>query len=350
MTHTIEIAPIAEALTFASTRDGRIIAVTAYHDGQISGVDLSHLKSRPEDDPIDLLVSLGHVALRSGIQNGTKAVQCLAAQLAQPIRLTNAHIAVGTNYKEHAEESAVTGSPFLFPKRVAPTGPWADIPAGNGLVDFEVELCLVPITPLDLDAPVSGGLILGNDVTDRAVLMRGVDLKDPRSGKGFTDGKSAPGYLPVGDLFVVPVDLNAFVSGLVLQLSVNGVERQRASVTEWIWDLEEIVRQARLKRTTVWAWREGEARLPFTDDGSISERTLIMAGTPAGTLFQGVPGKDRVRGLFRWIFSGFRGAPIPHVIDAYIARNISERTFLQPGDLVTIAVDRLGQLTNRVVK
>ena len=349
MIPAIKIAPLDEALTFARTQDGAIIAVTAYEEGQVSGVDLSHLKTRPEDDPIDLMVSLGRAALVSEVTCGTEAVQRQVAQLVQPVNLTNAHIAVGTNYKEHAEESAVTGSPFLFPKLVTPTGPWANIPAGKGLVDFEVELCLVPITPLGLDAPVHGGLILGIDVTDRNVLMRGVDLKDPQSGKGFTDGKSAPGYLPVGDLFVAPVDLNTFARGLTLQLSVNGEERQRAPATEWIWDLDEIVRQARLKRNTVWAWREGEARLAFTEDGAIPARTLIMAGTPAGTVFQGVPGKDRLQGLIRWILSGLRSGPVPHVIDAYVARNIAEKTFLQPGDEVTITVDRLGRLANRIV-
>ena len=349
MTHAIKIAPIAEALTFARTEDSRIIAVTAYQDETIFGVDLSHLKSRPEDDPIDLMVSLGHAALTSTVKNGAEAVQCLAAQLVQPVNLTSAHIAVGTNYKEHAEESAVTGSPFLFPKLVSPTGPGADIPAGNGLVDFEVELCLVPMTDLGLDAPVSGGLILGNDVTDRAVLMRGVDLKDPQTGKGFTDGKSAPGYLPVGDLFVAPIDLNAFVKSLTLQLSVNGVERQRAPATEWIWDLDEIVRQARLKRGVVWSWREGDATLAFSENGAVPARTLIMAGTPAGTVFQGVPSKDRIKGVMRWISSGFRGAPVRHVIDAYVARSTAERSFLQPGDQVTITVDHLGRLSNRIV-
>ena len=348
MKNSINIAPIDEALTFARTDDRRIIAVTAYEGGQISGVDLSHLKTHPDDDAIDLIVSLGRAALISAVRSGLEPFRCPAEQLVQPVKLTNAHIAVGTNYKEHAEESAVTGSPFLFPKLVAPTGPWADIPAGKGLLDFEVELCLVPMTPLGLDVPVHGGLILGNDVTDRAVLMRGVDLKDPQSGKGFTDGKSAPGYLPVGDLFVAPVDLNTFVKGLTLQLSVNGVERQRAPATEWIWDLDEIVRQAPLKRNVVWSWRAGEARLAFADDGAIPARTLIMAGTPAGTVFQGVPGKDRLQGLIRWILSGFRGAPVPHVIDAYIARNIAEKTFLQPGDRVTITVDRLGRLANRI--
>ena len=347
MSDTLEIASLEDALTFARTRDGRVLAVTAYREGRVSAMDLSGLAA-PGEDPVDLVNRLGLEALTAAMRNGSPDVELAATELDLPVRLTDNHIAVGTNYREHAEESAVTGTPFLFPKRVQPTGPQADIPAGEGLLDFEVELCLVPLTPLGPEANAQGGLILGNDVTDRAVLMRGVDLKDPQSGRGFTDGKSAPGYLPVGDLFVVPRDLSAFVAGLTLQLSVNGVERQRAPVTDWIWDLDEILARARARRDACWTWREGTARLAFTEDGAIPARTLVMAGTPAGTVFQGVPGGDRWAGLVRWILSGFRGGMVGHVIAAYVARSRVARTYLQPGDRVSIRVDRLGALTNRV--
>lgn len=348
MAPTIAIASLEDALTFARTREGRIIAVSAYENGQISGVDLTHLTLRQGDDPIDLIAARGLPALISAVKSAAAVVQCPEDHLVAPVNLTRAHIAVGTNYKAHAEESNVTGSPFLFPKLVAPTGPRDDIPAGSGLLDFEVELCLVPIEPLGLNEPPRGGLILGNDVTDRAVLLREVDVTDPQSGMGFTDGKSAPGYLPVGNLFVAPLELPTFVHSLTLQLSVNGVERQRARATEWIWDLDEILRQARLKRSAVWSWREGEAKLAFTESGAIPARTLIMAGTPAGTVFQGVPQRDRIQGVIKWILSGLKGSPKRHVIDAYIASSRAEKTFLQPGDVVTITVDRLGRLENKI--
>ena len=350
MTSTVAIAPLDEALTFARTGDGRVIAVMTYTDGVVRGVDLSDLQTAPGDDPIDLINRLGRVALEAAIRSRPAQVEVHATALVMPVNLTDSHIAVGTNYREHAEESAVTGSPFLFPKRVQPTHSRADIAAGDGLLDYEVELCLVPLTPLAPDAAVSGGLILGNDVTDRATLMRGVDIKNPQSGRGFTDGKSAPGYLPVGDLFVVPRDLARFVAGLTLQLSVNGVERQRDRADAWIWDLDEIVRQARSRRDVTWAWREGDARLAFTPDGAIAARTLIMAGTPAGTIFQGVPRSDRLAGALRWLRSGLRGALVHHVIEAYVSRQSAAGAYLQPGDLVTICVDRMGVLSNRIVR
>ena len=348
MSQSLLIAPVAEALTFARTDAGRIIGVTAYENGRIAGVDLTALVLTPGEDAIDLVNRLGRDALGAAILSGENAVDLPASALSIPVNLTGAHIAVGTNYREHAEESAVTGSPFLFPKLVQPTSSRADIPAGEGLLDFEVELCLVPLKPLGLGDEPSGGLILGNDVTDRAVLMRGVDLKDPQSGRGFTDGKSAPGYLPVGDLFVIPVDLDAFVTGLTLQLSVNGVERQRAPVTEWIWDLREILSRSRARRDVVWSWRGGTARLAFAADGAIPARTLIMAGTPAGTIFRGVPGSDRRSGILKWVLSGFSQTVVHHVIAAYVARSRVQKTYLQPGDLVSISVNGLGTLCNRV--
>ncbi len=276
-------------------------------------------------------------------------ITVMASDLDRPIDLTSEHIAVGTNYPEHAKESAVQIRPFLFPKYVTPTSPRADIPLTDGLIDYEVELCLVVLELLGPDRPASGGLILGNDVTDRAALMRHVDIKDPQSGTGFTTGKSALGFLPVGDLFVVPRDLKAFVAGLHLQLFVNSKVRQSGPVTDWIWDLDTIVAKARAKRDTVWAWREGTARLAFSEAGEIPPRTLIMAGTPAGTIFQGVPGADRLRGILRWLARLGTRPLIGQVIEAYIARNLAQKTYLQKGDRVTIVVDKMGVLSNTIV-
>jgi 2-keto-4-pentenoate hydratase/2-oxohepta-3-ene-1,7-dioic acid hydratase in catechol pathway len=350
MTQTIAIAPLEEALTFARTGLGdgsRILAVRSYEKGTVSGVDLTDLKLTPDEDPIDLVNRLGFDSLIERVASGAM-VSVQSGDLGLPVDLTDQNIGVGTNYPEHAKESAVVGSPFLFPKIVQPTPAWSDIPYGPGLLDYEVEVCLVPLQPLVVGAAVSGGLILGNDVTDRAALMRLVDLKDPKSGKGFTSGKGGPGFMPLGDLFVVPRDLTAFVKTLTLQLSVNGVERQTGPVTDWIWDLEEIVRQCRLKAGVRWAYWGGEASLAVDADGTIPARTVIMAGTPAGTVFQGVPGKDRLAGLVAWVLAGLKPSPLHHVIERYIASARTAKIYLQPGDQVTICMDRMGTLSNRV--
>ena len=352
MTRTVDIAPLEEALTFAQTKaqDGeRLIAVRAYQEGQIRGVDLSSLRASASEDAIDLIHRLGQDAIRAFVQAAKDEVEVSSDHLGLPIRLGDQNIGVGTNYAEHAAESTVVGSPFLFPKIVQPTAWDAPIPAGDALLDFEVELCLVPLEALMPGSPVFGGLILGNDVTDRAVLLRNVDIADPQSGKGFTSGKSGPHYLPVGDLFVVPRNLPSFLSRLTLQLSVNGQVRQHAAATDWIWDLEEIVRQCRLKRDVRWTYWGGEARLAFGEAADVPARTVIMAGTPAGTVFHGVPTKDRLMGALAWLLSGCKGPLIAKVIERYIQSARAAKTYLQPGDRVDIRVDRLGCLSNHIV-
>lgn len=352
MTRSVDIAPLDEALTFARTNaehGERLIAVRSYQEGQIIGVDLSALLTSASEDAIDLIHRLGQDAVRTFVQAAKEEVEVSSDQLGLPVRLGNQNIGVGTNYAEHAAESTVVGSPFLFPKIVQPTTWNAPIPAGDALLDYEVELCLVPLEALIPGSPVTGGLILGNDVTDRAVLMRNVDVADPQSGKGFTSGKSGANYMPMGDLFVVPRNLPSFLSRLTLHLSVNGQVRQHAAATDWIWDLDEIVRQCRLKRDVRWAYWGGEARLAVAEDGTIPARTVIMAGTPAGTVFHGVPTKDRVLGALAWLLSGRKKPLIAHVIERHIKSARAAKSYLQPGDRVDIRVDRLGCLSNHVV-
>jgi 2-keto-4-pentenoate hydratase/2-oxohepta-3-ene-1,7-dioic acid hydratase in catechol pathway len=156
MTRSVDIAPLDEALTFAQTKaqDGeRLIAVRAYQEGQIRGVDLSSLRASASEDAIDLIHRLGQDAIRAFVQVAKDEVEVSSDDLGLPIRLGDQNIGVGTNYAEHAAESTVVGSPFLFPKIVQPTAWDAPIPAGDALLDFEVELCLVPLEALMPGSP-----------------------------------------------------------------------------------------------------------------------------------------------------------------------------------------------------
>lgn len=348
MTETIAIAPTDEALTFARAGE-KIIAVTAYENDRVRGVDLTALAG-PGEDAADLVNRLGYDKLKGKIERAAQSVEVPVGDLDIPIRLTGAHIAAATNYREHAKEATVEGGPFLFPKLVTPTGARAAIPASRGMLDYEVELCLVTLKPIADDQDAAGGLMLCNDVTDRATLLRNIDPVNPESGKGFTSGKSAPGFLPVGDLFVVPRDMRAFAKSLELQLSVNGVERQRAIVSMWIWDFDEILRQARLRRATTWSYWGGTARLPFTADGAVPARTLVLAGTPAGTVFKGLHWSDYVLGILDWLYGGWDKTIAHHVVERHIAAAREAGAYLQPGDEVTIRVNRLGALSNKVAK
>ena len=347
---TIAIAPTDKALTFARAGKGastQTIVVTRYQDGLVTGIDLAPLLLSGED-AIAVYNRLGYDAIVAFVASAKASVSLEAATLAIPIDLRAVHAAVATNYPEHADEAKVEGGPFMFAKVAQPTSSRAAVPASKGLLDYEVELCLVTLSALPSNAGAKGGLILCNDVTDRAALLRGADINDIASGKGFTDGKSGAGFLPVGELFVVPRDLNAFVEPLELHLSVNGEERQRTRVTNWIWDLDRLLVETAKRSGVSWIWRNGNAQLPVNKDGVLPDRTLVLAGTPAGTVFQGPGTATIVRGAFDWVAKFGQGSPISAIIERTITDDRASGGYLQPGDVVAIRVDQMGTIENRI--
>ncbi len=349
---TVAIAPLDDALTFARTAtDGRprLLAVTAYTGGTIEAVDLSVALGHDVHDPIALLGERGWDGVRDLVRGGTRTT-VPAAALVMPVDLTAHHVAAATNFPEHAGDAGVDDGPFLFPKLVEPTGPYAPVSAGQGLLDYEVEIGWVTLAPLRAGEGVPDlmGFVLCNDFTDRDTLLHVVDPWDPASGTGFTTGKSFPGYLPVGNLFVVPRDHRRFTAGVTLQLSVNDELRQRSPATAMVWDLDEIVRRT-------WAWKDRRwdhrgrpvSLLPPGD--VLPPGTLILSGTPHGTLFDGLRARHYVGGVAGWLFGGW-GRPVPgHVVDAYVADARRAGVYLRPGDRVDIRVDGLGVLRNPIV-
>ena len=340
----VAIAPTDEALTFARV-GRRVLAVTRYEDGRIDGVDLA------AEDPIPLVLAEGYDALRRRIDTAPagERVSVAARELGPPVDLRDHHVATGLNFPAHAGESGAGAEPFLFPKLTAPTGPRAPVAVAGRLLDYEVEVAWVPLAPLaERDRPAGMGLVLCNDYTDRDTLLRAVDPWNPGSGKGFTTGKSFPGSLPIGDLFVIPRDARAFAAGLELRLWVNDRLRQRAPLDSITWKLDDLVAQTWARRDLRWDDRGNEVRLPIVD-GRIPDRTLIMSGTPDGTIFRAVGSGQKMRGLGAWLLGGF-GRPLPdHVIDAYIRDARDAGIYLQPGDRVAIHVERLGVIENEVI-
>ena len=343
------IAGPETALTFVRVGAG-VVLVTEYGDETVKGVSLTCALGRPVADPISVFLAEGYRKLAGMALNPTP--ECLLASklvdLTIPVDLGRHHIAAGTNFPEHAGESEVEGGPFLFAKLVEPTAFDAPVPIGQGLLDYEVELAWVVLEPLRKgESPKWLGLILCNDYTDRDTLLHSVDIADVQSGKGFTTGKSFSGYLPVGDLFVIPADYREFAAAVELRLEVNGEIRQRSMVSAAVWDIDEMVEQ-------VWRWQDrrwdfrGEQVSLLREPDVIDARTLLMGGTPSGTAFQGIPFGTRVSGVGSWVLGGWSKSIVDNVIDAYVSQARREKRFLQPGDRVVIRVDRLGVIDNRI--
>jgi 2,4-diketo-3-deoxy-L-fuconate hydrolase len=350
----VAVADLDQALSFARVRrDGalRVIAVTEYSGGRVRGVDLTTASGAPVSDPLPLHAALGYDGVRDLVRAAPPAarVDIAARELTLPLDLGAQHVAAATNFPEHADDAGVEDGPFLFAKLVQPTAPTAPVAAGSALLDYEVELAWVTLAPLAHgDNPPALGLILCNDFTDRDALLRHLDPWNVASGDGFTTGKSAPGYLPVGNLFVIPRDHRRFVTSLQLSLAVNGALRQQAPASAMIWDFDALLAQTWAARERRWAHR-GESVGLLADPNVIPARTLLLAGTPHGTVFDGLRARHYAGGLARWLLGGW-DHPLPaRVIDAYISDARAAGAYLQPGDRVEIRVDQLGVLRTRVI-
>lgn len=350
----VAIADPSEALTFARTmQDGvpHVLAVRGYRQGQIDAIDLASLLGRPVASAAAAFREHGYDALARAVADAGQqhVVFVPAAQLITPLDLGGAHVAAGTNYPEHAGEAGVKEGPFLFVKQVEATGPYAPVSAGDGLLDYEVEIALVPLAPIRADEkPAHVGLVLANDYTDRATLLRNVDPFDVASGKGFTTGKSFPGYMPIGNLLVIPRDFREFVPGVEMKLYVDGRLRQRERGRAMIWNSDELLRQTFSRASLTWDHRGTQVSLLGGGD-ALREDALLLTGTPHGTAFAGISSLQKARGLVRWAWEGFAGPVTSGVVETYVDDARAAGAFLKPGNEVTIHVDRLGVIRNRVV-
>jgi 2-keto-4-pentenoate hydratase/2-oxohepta-3-ene-1,7-dioic acid hydratase in catechol pathway len=228
----------------------------------------------------DLAAELGDAAPTSRLADVT---------LGAPVPWPRHVFGIGLNYRTHAEETgqAIPEAPLVFtkfPGCLAP--PVGELRLASDTTDYEAELVVVigaeakEVASADAWGAVAG-LMVGQDVSDRALQMAG---DRPQ----FNLGKSHDGYGPTGPLLVSP-DLVPDPDDLAVECTVNGEVRQSDRTSNLIFSVAELV-----------SYLSGVLTLRPGD--------LIFTGTPAGV-----------------------GAPT--------------RTFLRPGDTVVTTIEGLGSLT-----
>lgn len=234
---------------------------------------------------------------RAAVQAATGGARPLAAaQLLAPIDDPQKFLAIGMNYKAHAEEVRAAGAPvpdsqLWFNKQVSCiNGPFGAIerPRVSQALDYEGELCFVigrrcRHVPVEKARSVIAGYLVGNDVSVRDWQMRSPT---------FTLGKSFDTHGPIGP-WITTDDEIADPHDLTLRLEVNGEERQRTSTGDMIYNIYEQIAYL----STVMTLEAGD---------------LVATGTPSGA------------GVFT-------------------------QTWLKPGDKVTVEIDGLGRIENTVV-
>jgi 2-keto-4-pentenoate hydratase/2-oxohepta-3-ene-1,7-dioic acid hydratase in catechol pathway len=210
----------------------------------------------------------------------------------------NKIICVGLNYRKHAEETgaAIPQYPILFNKfNNTLTSHGADVSLADRVtskVDYEAELVIVIgkkakyVSKEDALSHVFGYCNV-NDLSARDLQTRT---------QQWLLGKSLDGFSPLGP-YLVTADEVGNPNNLGIRCIVNGEQRQNSNTSDMIFHCDEIVSYISQHMTLV----PGD---------------IILTGTPEGVVL-GLP--------------------------------VEQQVYLKDGDVVTIEIEKLGLLTNRMV-
>lgn len=350
------IAPLSEALTLALVPGGGtgdVVLVTDDSGDTFRGVRLSEAGHGGVRDPIDAAPLLGDRALIAFASDRRNWREFSKATVHSPAGSSDAQVAGGTNFPEHAAETSLSAV-FMFPKFGASTPARTRVDVAPGeLLDYEVELCARFDRPLNTVADfeqATKGFFLCGDFTDRANLLRGIKLGNITSGIGFTDAKSGPGRFPTGPFLVIPRDWRAFTAQERITTSVNGTERQNALGGDMILDFEKLVGMA-LQQAGDPRYVYRGAPVPLFEGTAIARGVSVMSGTPDGVVFRPPASDDITSAVLRYAGAGiFRGDSFQQVLASVVVeRQAAARTYLQAGDVVKHASSRMGDMVIDVV-
>ncbi|CAM3561038.1 fumarylacetoacetate hydrolase family protein [Marinicrinis lubricantis] len=206
-------------------------------------------------------------------------------------------ICVGLNYRKHAEETnaPIPEYPILFNKfsnTIAAPGEEIPLPKVTNKVDYEAELTIVmgkeaKYVSKDQALDYVFGYCNVNDLSARDLQMRTHQ---------WLLGKSCDKFSPIGP-YLVTADEVGNPNQLDIKCIVNGEVRQHSNTSDMIFYCDEIVSY-------------------ISQHMTLSPGDIILTGTPSGVVL-GYPEDQQV--------------------------------YLQDGDIVTIEIEKLGALTNRMV-
>lgn len=344
----VAIAPLRDALTFARYRDAqglRLMRVSRYEHGVVSGVDLTPLMRGAEADPITLWQRSDYDTLASA---DGPAVSVPAQALAVPFASTDEQVGMGGTYPAHAGETNIP-RPFVFPKLLAAQAWNVPVPSRTFLLDYEIELGVVALHPLkEGQKPSHFGLVLASDYTDRDRLLRDLNIGDVSTGLAFAAAKSIVPAMPVGGLFVIPKDVRAFYKTLELRLHVNDRLRQIALPKDLTWDLDRMVQETFSRRSLAFPMGRHTVKLPIAADGTLPARTILLSGTTDGVIVRPPSARQIFVGATQWLVS-LRWTTPSVLMERMLLEAHADGHYLQPGDQVLMRAEYLGFIANTVV-
>ncbi|XID90920.1 fumarylacetoacetate hydrolase family protein [Paenibacillaceae bacterium WGS1546] len=206
-------------------------------------------------------------------------------------------ICIGLNYRKHAEETnaPIPQTPVVFGKfNNTLTGHLSDVtlPIGTDKLDYEAELAIVIGKQADHVGREEALSYVFGYATANDLSARDWQLLTSQ----WLMGKTGNGFCPIGP-YLVTADEVPDPNALDIRLTVNGEERQNSRTSDMIFYCDEIISYLSRHMTL----------LPGD---------VILTGTPEGVVL-GYP-KEK-------------------------------QAYLKPGDVVTVEIEGLGSLTNRIV-
>jgi len=163
------------------------------------------------------------------------------AMLGPPVPHPRQVFAVALNYRPHAEEGGYQppSDPLIFTKFPACiSGPVTEVTLPPGKVDWEVELVVVVGTggyqiSRERAWTAVAGLTVGQDLSERALQMRGVPPQ-------FSLAKSFPGFGPTGPVAVTASELPDR-DDLALACALDGEVVQSDRTSQMIFSVSDLV-------------------------------------------------------------------------------------------------------------
>jgi 2,4-diketo-3-deoxy-L-fuconate hydrolase len=217
-------------------------------------------------------------------------------RIGMPVAGVRQFVAIGLNYRKHAEEAGleIPNEPVVFTKALTSlSGPDDDIvlPEGSEETDWEVELGFVmgatarKVSPEEALKYVAG-YCLSNDVSERNWQIK-------RNGQ-WGKGKSFDTFGPIGP-WLVTTDEIQNPQSLDLELRVNGEIKQKTNTEDMIFPVAQVVSY-------------------LSQFMTLLPGDVVITGTPAG-----------------------------------VGLGMKPQQFLKKGDVVTLHCPALGTQTQKVV-
>ena len=260
--------------------------------GLLRGQQIIDLNALAPSLPTDMLAFLqaGDSAMQEARKHTDATPHFAVSDVAveAPIARPPKILAIGLNYRAHAEESKmeIPKHPVVFTKQAtSATAPYADIhsPSGTDMLDYEGELAVVigrrcrRVAKADAPKVIAGFCVL-NDVSVREWQF----LATPPQ---FTMGKSWDTHCPFGPAIVTAEEVDPH--NLMLRTFVNDELRQETNTDDLIFNCYDIIEFL----STAFTLEPGDIIATGTPSG------VGAAMQPLGTLQLGDKVKVEIDGL-----------------------------------------------------